>query len=281
MSVWRKPCQVSEVRQPSGDSLSDHSPLFSSHLLPSMYTYELPTTGAVSFSNFCVDQSRDRAYTHHIPEATQARANLRGLLKDSKRTEGEKDYLALVKVRHISCLNCPTIPTSLFRSLTSIFHICKGSLLVSPMTRSARRTSQVRTSQQSSFAAWTDDRSAFSWRTTLTANLFNTSPRLDFTGLYADYSFSLLTYGFALSNLAQTVVISLGTYELDRAISDVDRRSKDDKLNVAIDFLCRASGIFTHVSKKVLPDWETSRSSPPGFHRPPDLTNEVTSALAK
>lgn len=67
-----------------------------------MYTYELPTTGAISFSNFCVDQSHDRAYTHHIPEATQARANLRGLLKDSKRTEGEKDYLALVKVRHLS-----------------------------------------------------------------------------------------------------------------------------------------------------------------------------------
>lgn len=67
-----------------------------------MYTYELPTTGAVSFSNFCVDQTRDRAYTHHIPEATQARANLRGLLKDSKRTEGEKDYLALVKVQHPS-----------------------------------------------------------------------------------------------------------------------------------------------------------------------------------
>jgi hypothetical protein len=65
-----------------------------------MYLYELPTTGAVSFSNFCVDHSLDRAYTHYIPQATEARANLRGVLKESKRTDhGEKDFLTLVKVR--------------------------------------------------------------------------------------------------------------------------------------------------------------------------------------
>lgn len=126
-----------------------------------------------------------------------------------------------------------------------------------------------------------EDVSAFSWRTTLTANLFNSSPRLDLPGLHADYSFSLLTYAFALSNLAQTVVVSLGAYELDRAISDADRKAKEDRLNVAIDFLCRASGIFTYINEKVLPDWETSRTGPPGFHRPPDLTTEVTGALAK
>ena len=64
-----------------------------------MYLYELPTTGAVSFSDFCDDYSSDKAYTHHMPEATQTRANLRGILKESKRTDhGEKDYLALIKV---------------------------------------------------------------------------------------------------------------------------------------------------------------------------------------
>ena len=65
-----------------------------------MYLYELPTTGAISFSEFCVDHSAEKVYNRYIPEASQARANLRGLLKDSKRTDhGEKDFLSLVKAR--------------------------------------------------------------------------------------------------------------------------------------------------------------------------------------
>lgn len=61
------------------------------------YVYELPTTGAISFTDFCLDENG--LYTAHIVEATQARANLRGALKENKRdVSGEKDYLKLVKV---------------------------------------------------------------------------------------------------------------------------------------------------------------------------------------
>jgi len=71
-----------------------------------MYTYELPTTGAVSFSDFCIDQSLDKVYGRLIPEATQARANLRAVLKDGKRTDtAQRDFLNLVKV-------CPTFWSS-------------------------------------------------------------------------------------------------------------------------------------------------------------------------
>ena len=64
-----------------------------------MYLFELPTTGAVTFSEFCIDLSVEEAYTFHFSDATQARANLRGILKGSKRTDhNEKDYLSLVKV---------------------------------------------------------------------------------------------------------------------------------------------------------------------------------------
>ena len=70
-----------------------------------MYLYELPTTGVISFAEFCVDHSSDKAYSRYIPEATQARANLRGVLKESKRTDhGEKDHLTLVKVRTLRIL---------------------------------------------------------------------------------------------------------------------------------------------------------------------------------
>jgi hypothetical protein len=133
----------------------------------------------------------------------------------------------------------------------------------------------------SQLSSWSDRLPAFSWRTTLSANLFNTSPRLDIPGLHADYAFALLTSGFAFSNLAHTIVTSVGTYEHDRAISDTDRKAKDEKINVAVDFLCRASGIFSFISDVVLPEWETSRACPPGFHKPPDLSREINHALAK
>lgn len=62
------------------------------------YLYELPTTGAISFSEFLHDQGA--SYISDISDTTEARANLRAALKESKRTgDSEKDYLKLVKVR--------------------------------------------------------------------------------------------------------------------------------------------------------------------------------------
>lgn len=62
----------------------------------STYLYELPTTGAISFNDFCLDKSH--SYAAEIAGATQARQNLRAALKESKRAEGERDFLRLVKV---------------------------------------------------------------------------------------------------------------------------------------------------------------------------------------
>lgn len=123
---------------------------------------------------------------------------------------------------------------------------------------------------------------AFSWRTTLSSNIFNTSPRLSFPGFHADLVFTLLTYAFALSNLARHTVCSLGRYEHDRAISDAERKAKDEKLNAAVTFLCRASGIYTYIGDTVLSKWETSREmGPTGLEKPPELSQEINSALAK
>lgn len=124
----------------------------------------------------------------------------------------------------------------------------------------------------------------FSWRTTLSANFFNASPRLSLPSLYAELSFSLLTYAFAISNLARSVVTSLGVYEWERGISDVERKAKDEKLNFAVTLLCRASGLFSHISEQVLLDWDRQRAAEPAtadVSRPPDLSREVNSALAK
>jgi hypothetical protein len=61
------------------------------------YLYELPTTGAVSFSSFFNDPEAE--YISHIAQATECRATLRACLKEMKRfDDSEKDYLRLVKV---------------------------------------------------------------------------------------------------------------------------------------------------------------------------------------
>ena len=121
----------------------------------------------------------------------------------------------------------------------------------------------------------------FSWRTTLSAHLFNNSPRLSLPSLHSELVFTLLTYGFALYNLARLNVVALGTYERERGISDGERKAKDEKLGFAVTLLCRASGIFEHVSTTVLssaeqtPGWQTGRD------RPPELSKEVSLALSK
>lgn len=123
---------------------------------------------------------------------------------------------------------------------------------------------------------------AFSWRTTLSNNILNNSPRISVPGLYADFAFSLLTYAFTLSNLAHATVQSIGAYERDRTITKLQRERKDEQLNVAFGLLCKASGVFSYITDTLLPEWEVSRGG--GLHgsaRPPDLRQEVITALVK
>lgn len=125
----------------------------------------------------------------------------------------------------------------------------------------------------------------FSWRTTLSSNLFNTSPRVSLPSLAAELAFTLLTYGFALSNLAQSIVVSLGQYEFERAISDADRKAKDEQLGFAVTYLCRSAGIFEHIAKEVIPAWDDARrraaASGLSCPNPPDLSREVLIGLNK
>ncbi|KAI9457413.1 hypothetical protein F5148DRAFT_1222448 [Russula earlei] len=208
------------------------------------YNFELPTTGSLSFADHFSNGSD--VYTAQISDATQARANLRAILKESRHTDGDKDYLRLVKILeeylpHLyAIINC----------------VASGDL--------------VQTQDPS-----------FSWRTTLSAHLFNNSPRLSLPSLPSDLIFTLLTYGFALSNLARLNAVALGAYERERGISDVERKAKDEKLGFAVTLLCRASGLFEHVSTTVIPCAEQT----PGWHtgraRPPELSKEVALALSK
>ncbi|THH09549.1 hypothetical protein EW146_g8655 [Bondarzewia mesenterica] len=215
-----------------------------------IYPFELPTTGSFSFAESFVDYTD--AYTASIAETTQVRANLRAILKESKRTDGEKDHLRLVKV--------------LDEYLPNLHGI---------MNCAAR--SDIVAAKEPDFP-FTE---VFSWRTTLSAHLFNNSPRLNLPSLLTELAFTLLTYGFALSNLAHSTVISLGTYERERGISDIERKAKDEKLGFAVNFLSRASGVFAYVGDVVLVEAEKQERWMSRLERPPELSKEVCSALSK
>ncbi|KIY44557.1 hypothetical protein FISHEDRAFT_77469 [Fistulina hepatica ATCC 64428] len=205
-----------------------------------IYNYELPTTGAISFSEICTDNTSNHAHTIHLSDATQQRANLRAALKAHKRAdETDDDYLKQVKI--------------LEDYLPQLYGIISC-------------VSQDELSFKSE--------PAFSWRTTLSSTLLNNSPRLELPTLHVELSFSLLTYGFLLSNHARSILNTLGTYERDKYISDADRTSKDATLNFAVTLLCRASGVFSHLAESVLPLLRIPT-------RPPDLSREVVLALSK
>ncbi|KAJ3542827.1 hypothetical protein NMY22_g3366 [Coprinellus aureogranulatus] len=212
-----------------------------------MYHFEPPTTNIISFSDFFNDQSDSKQYGYRLPTVTEARSNIRAALKEMKAAEnGEKDYLKLVKL------------------LEEYLPQIQGIMDCVTHDEIGFKSEPI-----------------FSWKSTLSSHIFQSS-KLCLPGLHADYAFTLLTYAYALSNLAWSTVDGLGNYEHDRTISDDLRKAKDKELNVAVDFLCKASGIFAYIADTVLPAWEVNRTDgPPGFNRPPELMKDVNTALSK
>ncbi|KAG9316761.1 hypothetical protein JVU11DRAFT_2823 [Chiua virens] len=212
------------------------------------YTYVLPTTGAISFSAFAIDNTHANAYTAHIAAATQARANLRGVLKQSRRTDPhDRDYLRIIKALD------DYIPH--LRAIIACVHSDELQCKYDPV---------------------------FSWRTTLSATLFNTSPRLRLPSLHADLASTLLAYAMALSNFSHSIITSLGAYEYERTISEKERKEKDERLNFGVTLLCRASGVFSAIGEGVLGELDRAIGNRAGsWVRPPDLCKEVNVALAK
>ncbi|EKM54651.1 uncharacterized protein PHACADRAFT_175173 [Phanerochaete carnosa HHB-10118-sp] len=213
----------------------------------SFYLYELPTAGAISFGDFLYDKSA--SYISEVSDTTEARANLRAVLKENKRSD-EKDFLRLVKV----------LDDYIPKLCGIIAAVNAGELVLKAEP-------------------------IFSWRTTLSASFFHSSPRLSVPSLAAELAFTLLTYAFALSNMARAVVLSLGTYETEYGISDADRKAKDERLGFAVTLLCKAAGVFEHIAKEVMGDWDAAReraiAAGISCPHPPDLSREVLIGLSK
>ncbi|KAF8332653.1 uncharacterized protein EI90DRAFT_3122400 [Cantharellus anzutake] len=209
-----------------------------------MLVFELPTTGSVSFQDIIIDPSS--AYGARLDGASSARASVRAILKESKRS-GDRDFLKVLKV----------LDDYLPHLYAVIACIESGDLVLR------------------------NPAPAFSWRSTLSSNVFNNSPRHNFYGFQSELAFVLLTYAFSLSNTAANEVKSLGAYERERHSPADELEAKGKRLNLAVSLLTRSSGVFSHIADTVLV--ALSKESDRGKSNPSvaDLNKSVIQALSK
>lgn len=91
---------------------------------------------------------------------------------------------------------------------------------------------------------------------------------------------TLLAHALCLSNQASVLVATLGSYETSASVTTAALKIHDETVNTAAELLCRASGVLTHLSQVVIPEWEAvARERIKG--RPLELSRDVVYALAR
>jgi hypothetical protein len=112
----------------------------------------------------------------------------------------------------------------------------------------------------------------FSWRPTLSSA--SSPARVPFHALSAEITFAHLSHAQATSNIATSLVDSLGAYEHQAHLADVERKAMDERLNTAVSSLCAAAGEFAYLA-------QLNPEPTPGPKSPPDLSKDVLTALSK
>lgn len=95
---------------------------------------------------------------------------------------------------------------------------------------------------------------AFSWKDTLAAF----PSKVTLPGMHFELLYVLLVSGKAASNLAASLVASVGDYEQTEAATlDTEaRKKKEERLRFAADLYCRAAGTFDYAGSHVVREWE-------------------------
>ncbi|PLW12086.1 hypothetical protein PCANC_21939 [Puccinia coronata f. sp. avenae] len=208
------------------------------------FLFELSTPTTINFEPLLTDPTGER--TGQLAAANAARGAMRTALKECEQNSGKRDWSKAVK----------TIEDYLPHLLGLMDAIEKDILLM---------PTEI----------------VFGWRSTLSPRRVRSSSRITCPSFYYELAYVLLNLGFALSNTSNSLVSSMGSYEIG---TEADRRAGDAKLNSAAETLCRASGIFEFLSREIIPQWE--KRHPDGLvhlrsTRPPELSREAASGLAQ
>ncbi|KAK9761375.1 hypothetical protein K7432_013774 [Basidiobolus ranarum] len=198
------------------------------------FPFDFPSLSSLSFTSFI--KADNSPYASHINEATGLRERLRGLLKAARKST-VVDYPKLLQA----------IEDYLPSVLGLVWAIEEQNIEVSGNLE-------------------------FTWRCILTydvrppmmQNFKNMKkPKVTCQSIYYELAYTLLTYGFVLSNWA--------TYIFQ---NEVKLNQDETKLNTAAELLCKASGVFNYISENICPKWNSPE-------KPIDCTREAITALAR
>ncbi|WAQ87657.1 hypothetical protein PtA15_8A563 [Puccinia triticina] len=208
------------------------------------FLFDLSTPTTINFEPLLTDPTGERI--GQLAGANAARSAMRTALKECKQNSGKRDWFKAIKVIE-----------DYLPHLLGLMDAVEKDILLMP------------------------NEIAFGWRSTLSSRRVRSPSRILLPCFYYELASVLLNLGFALSNTSNSLVNSMGAYELG---TDAERRAGDGKLSSAADTLCRASGIFELLSKEIIPKWE--KYHPDGLAhlrstRPPELSREATGGLAQ
>ncbi|ORX47424.1 hypothetical protein DM01DRAFT_1339055 [Hesseltinella vesiculosa] len=205
------------------------------------YQFYLPTTGAVSFSDFFEGE-----YTSDISDASAQRGRLRTVLKGHKKeSEDARDLASIIN----------TIDDYL-PYLLSIIQCLESKEL--------QATKPIETS----------------WRSTLSDHIIHTgsnAPRIIGAGIHYELMFVLLTYAYATSLQGSEYVRTLQQMQPDSPTAPMPTNSPLATLyNKAADSLNTAASVFLHVADQVIPSYKLANKD-----SPVETLRDVSVALSK
>ncbi|ORY06294.1 hypothetical protein K493DRAFT_310626 [Basidiobolus meristosporus CBS 931.73] len=198
------------------------------------YPFDYPSLSSLSFTSFI--KANDSPYASHINEATGLRERMRGQLKAARKS---------------TVVDFPKLLQAIEDYLPSVL-----GLVWAIEEQEIELSSNLE----------------FTWRCILTYDVrppmmqsFKSmkKPKVTCHSIYYELSYTLLAYGFVLSNWATCIFQK-----------EVQLNQDEAKLNMAAELLCKASGVFNYVSENICPKWDSGE-------KPIDCTREVTTALAR
>ncbi|UZJ54637.1 hypothetical protein CBS101457_003957 [Exobasidium rhododendri] len=225
-----------------------------------MFVHDVPTTRAISYADYLHTSNLGTEVSQTTEKRSKLQQTLKLITEQKKVVGGSKDVICLLSQKEWIKLvqnvdDYLPFLYSVYNSIKTDDLLLKGEL-------------------------------RFSWTTTLSAaSPLSSSSKVTLPGIQYELLSVLILQGKSLCNFAASLVDSLGRYEEGEAatLSNEARKQKEDRLKFAADLQCRAAGIFEHVGRQIIPEWENSEgtSKLSEIGRSVETTGELAFALSK
>jgi hypothetical protein len=227
-----------------------------------MFVHTLPTTRAVSFTDHLIATS----FTLQLTQTTEKRSRVQQVIQATKESKTASSSSA----QKTSNEDAPPLLTQ--KEWLKVVQAAEDYIPYVYGLDRCLKTDDILHSHSDL---------VFTWKETLSSS----PAKVPLPGVQCELLNVLLLNAKATSNLAASLVASVGSYEVTEAatLSDEDRKKKEERLKFAADLLCRAAGMFDFCGNELVREWESAigvgRLSQLG--RGIDSTREICFALSR